>query len=56
MSQPVILADEGLEMVVDFRPFKAIENFVDVGLPFVGGLEIPKREGGFWSDIHGPST
>ena len=46
MCQPVIAADKRLEMVVDAGTLNPVKNGVGVGLPLVGGLEIPQRLGG----------
>ena len=45
MGQPVIETDVGLKMVVDPRPLDAVKNFVDVGLPLIGGFKVTKRQG-----------
>jgi len=45
VGQPVIETDVGLKMVVDSRPLDAVKNFVDVGLPLIGGFKVTKRQG-----------
>ena len=41
----MIETNVGLEMVVDSRSLDAVKNFVDVGLPLIGGFKVTKRQG-----------
>ena len=45
VGQPVIETDVGLKVVVDSRSLDAVKNFVDVGLPLIGGFKVTKRQG-----------